>query len=379
MQQTRYRTALGGRPVRPRRGRLRGINSCTQQTSTLLSRFSAPGVNVARPLSGVNSRTQQTSTLLSQYSTPGVNVAQPSPAMSSAARAGMQGLGSAAISHGLGALGAHWMLQALATAAGAEFIGKAMQERDATEELEKMASAREHARKLSDPFLGADRAGPTHVVVADMRERPYSPRVGLGQTGAAAAGASAATTISSAAISSGSSIASSSTWLAAAGGPIGLAVAGVTTGLSYLFSRKRPQRKVATTQIVNEVEPLLQQNLEGYLNGPRTVSSQAQAVANFDAGWQFVVDNCGIPNMGKPGQWCIQDRDRGGQFDWFRRYRDPIQNDPDVVADPPPGKTVLRDPQTGAPQVVDNAQTQAVKSMAPLLVGGGALALLALA
>src|SRR5690606_25802107 len=102
-----------------------------------------------------------------------------------------------------------------------------------------------------------------------------------------------------------------STWLAAAGGPIGLAVAGATVALVYLMGRKRPARKVATTEIVNEVEPILQQNLAGYLAGPRTYSSQEQAIQNFHAAWDFVVQHCGIPDMGEPGKWCVNDRKRG--------------------------------------------------------------------
>jgi hypothetical protein len=124
---------------------------------------------------------------------------------------------------------------------------------------------------------------------------------------------------------------------------IGTIVAGVTMGLVALFSRKGPKQRVATTEIVNKVEPLLKQNVEGYLAGPRTRSSQAQALANFEAGWQFVLDNCGIPEMGNPGQACINDRKAGacvwkdaqGQcWNWWVGYHDPIANDANVVADP---------------------------------------------
>ena len=123
---------------------------------------------------------------------------------------------------------------------------------------------------------------------------------------------------------------------------IGAVVAGVTLGLMALFSRKGPKQRVATTQIVNKVEPLLQQNLQGYLSGPRTVSSQQQALANFDAGWQFILDNCGIAEMGNPGKACISDRQAGactwreaGEcWDWFKGYRDLIANDSQVKPDP---------------------------------------------
>jgi len=141
-------------------------------------------------------------------------------------------------------------------------------------------------------------------------------------------------TITSSAITSaaatGASLGSSSVWLAAAGGPIGLAVAGVTIALIALFSRKKPGQKRATTAIVNDVEPHLKANLQGYLNGPRTTASQQQALANFDAGWQYVVQNCETPQMGDPGKWCVEDRQPGGKWDWFALYRDPIANDATV-------------------------------------------------
>jgi hypothetical protein len=122
--------------------------------------------------------------------------------------------------------------------------------------------------------------------------------------------------------------------VAAAGGPIGIAVAGVMTALTLLLSRRGPKQKVATTQIVNSVEPELEKNLNGYFSGPRTRSSQRQALANFDMGWQYVVENCGIPEMGNPGKSCISERDRGGRWDWFALYRDPIEGDNQVRPDP---------------------------------------------
>jgi hypothetical protein len=111
---------------------------------------------------------------------------------------------------------------------------------------------------------------------------------------------------------------------------IGSIVAGVVLALTLLFNRKGPKQKVATTEIVNKVEPLLQENLAGYMAGPRNTVSQAQALENFKAGWQYVVDNCDVPVMGNPGKLCVSDRQRGGQWDWWSYYYDPIANDPHV-------------------------------------------------
>jgi len=125
-------------------------------------------------------------------------------------------------------------------------------------------------------------------------------------------------------------------WLSASAVPvIGAAVAGVTLGLQLLFSRKGPKQKRITTQIVNELEPHLKANLEAYFSGPRTKASQAAALKNFDDAWAWLTsaEACGNPELGNPGKACIADRSRGGRWDCFAYYRDPIANDPDVKSD----------------------------------------------
>lgn len=98
-----------------------------------------------------------------------------------------------------------------------------------------------------------------------------------------------------------------------------------------ISSWKDNQRdKVATTNIVNEVEPYLQHNLEAYFEGNRSTADQQQALANFDGLWSQVVQACNNPAFGDPGRRCISERQRGGKWDWFSYYRDPITNDPEV-------------------------------------------------
>ena len=118
-----------------------------------------------------------------------------------------------------------------------------------------------------------------------------------------------------------------STWATAAIPVVGPIIAGVTIGLTMLFARKGPKQKVATTAIVDKVEPMLRQNVDAYLADP-TAAKQQQAIANFNAGWQYVVEHCGIPEMGTPGRNCISERDRGGRWDWYALYADPILNTP---------------------------------------------------
>jgi len=129
------------------------------------------------------------------------------------------------------------------------------------------------------------------------------------------------------------------------------------------------------------------ENLNGYLTGPRTRSSQLQALANFDAGWQFVVSQCNIPEMGEPGQRCTSDRQSGacvwrdaqGEcWNWFKGYRDPIANDPNVKDDPvASGGSLLDGTGTGFQVVGSGLDSKVILGGVTLdskvLLGGGLL------
>jgi len=130
---------------------------------------------------------------------------------------------------------------------------------------------------------------------------------------------------------------------------IGAAVAGVTFWI--MRNRMNNIQKEKATEIVNAAEAKMKENLQAYLSGPRTVSSQRQALANFDALWDFIVRGCTAVG-GSAGERCIAERQRGGSAPWcptgtgcdyFSLYRDPIANDS-------PGQDSLSgfiDPATG--------------------------------
>ncbi|MCC7497318.1 MAG: hypothetical protein IT160_07060 [Bryobacterales bacterium] len=160
------------------------------------------------------------------------------------------------------------------------------------------------------------------------------------------------------------SLAAGASWVPVVG-PI---VAGATLAIGLIANRKGPRQKVAATQIVDELEPELKRNRDGYFAGPRTMSSQAQALANFDQAWAILTSPqyLGNPELGEPGRRGIKDRDRGGKWDWFSYYRDPIEFDPDVRPDP-----------TAAEQLTQFAQQVSTSSQWPLYAGAG-LILLAL-
>ena len=128
-----------------------------------------------------------------------------------------------------------------------------------------------------------------------------------------------------------------------------IAASAVTAGIAAvailvmaLLSRKGPAQKVATTNIVNQVEPLMRQNLAAWNASAKTCADQAAALANFDALWGEVVANCAQSSLGDPGHSCLDDRlpagvkfayntfniNGNGMYDWFSYYRAPIENDP---------------------------------------------------
>ena len=135
----------------------------------------------------------------------------------------------------------------------------------------------------------------------------------------------------------------------AIGGTVGAGIAagavsfgiGAVAALALAFlNRKGPKQKVATTQIANEIEPLLQQNLAAWNASAKTCADQAVALATFDSLWNSLVNACAQPSLGDPGHSCIDDRlpvgvefewntfhlHGNGMWNWFAYYRDPIAN-----------------------------------------------------
>ena len=125
---------------------------------------------------------------------------------------------------------------------------------------------------------------------------------------------------------------------------VGAAFAGIWLGIEAIINSGCGQSCVITSNWANQAEALLKQNLAAYqaLPTPRAESAQAAYVANFDKVWQYLVQECSSPSLGTAGKNCIADRQSGachyhdvtGQcWNWFTGYRDPIQNDPNVVPD----------------------------------------------
>jgi len=117
--------------------------------------------------------------------------------------------------------------------------------------------------------------------------------------------------------------------------PISKGILAVGALISGFFFQP-DMNKIATTQIVNQAEPLLHQNVVAWQSLPanqKTVANQTYALANFTDIWNTVVKSCSTGQFGTAGQNCVGDRQRGGKWDWFAMYYDPIANDPNVIPD----------------------------------------------
>jgi len=191
-------------------------------------------------------------------------------------------------------------------------------------------------------------------------------RPGLGEIGQATSSEQQVQQISAIASAGASATVGILVALGTIGGPVGAAVAGLIAVSQILVGifKGCGQTCVEATDIVNQVEPVLQQNLATYLaSSPRTASLQAAAVNNFQTAWNAVLQNCNNPQLAAAGQNCISQRQNGACayktspggwqqsgstwtyvypgangsgstcWNWFVGYLDPIQNDPTVVAD----------------------------------------------
>lgn len=160
---------------------------------------------------------------------------------------------------------------------------------------------------------------------------------------------------------------------------------------------------VEATNIVNQVEPYLQQNNQLYFSNPNRTGCDQQAALNvFDTIWSGVVQGCSAPGLGPAGANCINERSAqalnctwgktteneyppyasvpypvGVCWNWFLAYRDPIANDV-----PPGGSCSIGSVLSSPGSVVSNVLSSVGISpsatffglpISDLLIGGLAL------
>lgn len=112
---------------------------------------------------------------------------------------------------------------------------------------------------------------------------------------------------------------------------IGSALATFGPMIARALNRGCGDTCIASSRIVDEIEPYLKRNVQNYLSySRRTASMQAQSLALFDTAWAHVVAACSDPALGDAGRRCISERERNGRYPWVVYYRDPIANDPNV-------------------------------------------------
>ena len=118
------------------------------------------------------------------------------------------------------------------------------------------------------------------------------------------------------------------------GNPVAL-VAGLVELIGSAFTGNA--FSVPMSQAANQAEVILQQNVVNWQSLPavdQTTTNRAAFVANFDTIWNAYVTACNAIIGNDPGgsdakkalNRSIGDRERGGKFDWFAAYRDPIAN-----------------------------------------------------
>ncbi len=176
-------------------------------------------------------------------------------------------------------------------------------------------------------------------------------------------------------VSIGSSVGSTALSTAAVQGALGISAAAAgfaTLGIGaaaaaviMFLNRKGPKQKVASTKIVDEAEPILKQNRDQFLAGPKTDEAKEYALAVFNQVWASVVAACGDQSLGNPGKACISDRQRGGKWDWFSYYYDPINS-----VDTKPAASVTAETVTGQ---VGSVLAPVLGSNWDVLLGGGLL------
>lgn len=124
---------------------------------------------------------------------------------------------------------------------------------------------------------------------------------------------------------------------AAAAGPIGAAIAAAGALIAFAISKTGcGPTCIVASGIVDQLEPQLAANRDAFLEGPRTAADKAAALANFDYAWNWLTsaEALGSSELGDAGRRGITDRSRGGKWDWFSYYRDPIERAATFDRDP---------------------------------------------
>lgn len=148
--------------------------------------------------------------------------------------------------------------------------------------------------------------------------------------------------------------------------PFVLAAASLIAPIASMFKGCGQTCKEATT-IANNAEAAAESLLQKWNATPVKYRSiqQAYLAAQQDV-WNYIQGGCQKIG-GQGGQQCIADRQRGGKYDFFIHYVDPVANETDIVPDPTPVSTGLASLFSGSSLPM------------PLIIGGAGLVFLLMA
>jgi hypothetical protein len=146
--------------------------------------------------------------------------------------------------------------------------------------------------------------------------------------------------------------------------PFVLMAAQMVAPIAKMFAGCGVTCKEATT-IANNAEDAANRLLSQWNAVPVKYASiqKAYLAAQADV-WNYLSGSCQKIG-GQGGQQCLADRQRGGKFDFFIHYVDPVANEKDIVPDPPSAtstSSLLTGTVAGLPM--------------PLILGGAGLVLL---
>ncbi len=113
-----------------------------------------------------------------------------------------------------------------------------------------------------------------------------------------------------------------------------VAAAGAITSFVSSFLSPNLPKEVASAKVEEIDFDYLRPNLDAWNALPgyqRTSDVQHAAMNVFKQGWQALTQFCSVLSLGSAGVNCIKDRQRGGKYDWWKLFYDPIALDPHVA------------------------------------------------
>lgn len=143
-----------------------------------------------------------------------------------------------------------------------------------------------------------------------------------------ASGQTAAAALATVQAASSAGLITLSTTLAAAIPVAGAVVALGLVAFNLLHDSRAAQQKVETTNVVNRAEAVMKANLAAWNGSAKSFATQAACVKVFNDAWAAIENFCSQASEGNPGKRCVSERQRGGQYDYFANYLDPIAKDP---------------------------------------------------